>query len=226
MPAPDRRTVGELLADGDALARETLLDIPARQGPAMVRTWGQLVRSAARLWAVLPPTSLAPPSAPDLMVRLQVVGEGIARSASAGGWPGSGPMDERLLEIARNLSQAAELVERYGQDVQPTDAEKRADIAAARARIMHALYVGAHGTAVALGEYTNDLESRLRVDTQRRRRLELRPTAHEIEAAEAMLSRFEVLEQIAAGYVAAHPITSTVLGEVRQLHQQHGCSPP
>jgi hypothetical protein len=164
---------------------------------------------------VLPSPSPAPPSAPDLVVRLRVVGEGIARSASAGDWPGSGPMDDRLLEIARNLSRAADLVERYGQDVQPTDAEKRADIAAAHARTVHTLYMGAHATAVALGEYAKDLRRRLCVDTHRRRRLELRPNAREIEPAEAMLSRFEVFEQIAAGYVAAHPVTSTVLGEVR-----------
>ena len=35
MPAPDRRTVGELLADSDALSRETLLDVVlGEQGPA------------------------------------------------------------------------------------------------------------------------------------------------------------------------------------------------
>jgi len=45
------------------------------------------------------------------------------------------------------------------------------------ARIMHVLYVGAQGTAVALEDYAKDLRSRLRVDTQRRRRLELRATA-------------------------------------------------
>jgi hypothetical protein len=32
-----------------------------------------------------------------------------------------------------------------------------------------------------------------------------------------MLSRFEVFEQLAAGYVAAHPVTATVLGEVRPI---------
>ncbi len=33
-------------------------------------------------------------------------------------------------------------------------------------RIMHVLYVGAHGTAVALEDYAKDLRSRLRVDTK------------------------------------------------------------
>jgi hypothetical protein len=194
VPARDRRTVGELLADSDALSREMLLDVSAKQGPAMVRTWGQVVQSAARLWAVLPPISVAAPSGPDLMVRLRVIGDGIARSTSAGGWPGLEPMDERLLEIARNLSRAADLVERYGQDVQPTSAETRADTTAARARVMHTLYVAAHGTAVALGEYANDLRDRLHLDTQRRRPVGLRPTVREREAAEAVLSRFGVFE--------------------------------
>ena len=89
MPARDRRPIGELLADSDALSRETLLDVSASQGPAMVRTWGQVVQSAARLWATLPPISVAAPSGPDLMVRLRVVGTALraARRLVAGlGW--------------------------------------------------------------------------------------------------------------------------------------------
>jgi hypothetical protein len=223
VPTPDRRTVGELLSDSDALSRDVLLDVVPSHGPAMVRTWGQVTQSAAQLWAVLPPASPASPAAPDLMVRLRGLGEGVARSA-AGNWPGPGPQDQRLLEIARNLSRARNLVERHGRDVQPTSAEARADIAAARARIMHTLYVGAHGTAVALREYAKDLRDRRRVDTLRRRPIGLRPDVRDIQAAEAMLSRVEVFEQLAAGYVAAHPVTAAVLGEVRptpprsQLH--------
>ena len=104
MPARDPRTVGELLADSDALSRELLLDVSPSHGPAMVRTWWQVVQSAAGLWAVLP-ASLAAPSGPDLMVRLRGLGEGIGRSANRH-WPGPGPGDQRLLEIARNLSRA------------------------------------------------------------------------------------------------------------------------
>jgi hypothetical protein len=53
----DRRAVGELLADSQVLARETLLDATLEQAPAMVRSWNQLVGSAADLWAVLPSTA-------------------------------------------------------------------------------------------------------------------------------------------------------------------------
>jgi hypothetical protein len=84
------------------------------------------------------------------MVRLRALGEGIGRSANSH-WPRPGSDDQRLLEIGRNLSRARELVERYGRDVQPTGAEARADVGAARARLMHPLYVAALGTAVALG---------------------------------------------------------------------------
>jgi hypothetical protein len=53
--AADHRTVVELLADSEQLARETLLDATPDHAPAMVRSWNQLVGSAADLWAVLPP---------------------------------------------------------------------------------------------------------------------------------------------------------------------------
>jgi hypothetical protein len=215
VPAPDRRTVGELLADSDALTRDALLDVTPNQCAAMVRTWQQVVQSAAQLWGVLPPVSPSAPPEPDLMMRLHGLGDGIGRSAT-GHWPGPGPQDQRLVEIAHNLSRARHLVERYGQDVQPTSAEARADIAAARGRIMHTLYVGAHGTAVALKEYANDLGDRRETETRKRQPVGLRPTVREIRAAEAMASRFEVFEQLAAGYVAAHPVTASALGEVRQ----------
>ena len=95
MSAADHRTVGELLADSDELARETLLDATPDHAPAMVRSWNQLVGSAGELWAVLPwaPDS---PSGLDSMERLRAVGEAIGRSVSLGHWPGRGPTDERL----------------------------------------------------------------------------------------------------------------------------------
>ena len=109
--AADHRTVGELLADSDELARETLLDATPDHAPAMVRSWNQLVGSAAELWAVLP-SAPDSPSGLDPMERLRAVGEAIGRSVTAGHWPGQGPTDERLTQIADNLSRARHLVER------------------------------------------------------------------------------------------------------------------
>jgi hypothetical protein len=39
--AAGHRTVDELLADSDALARETILDATLEQAPVMVRSWDQ-----------------------------------------------------------------------------------------------------------------------------------------------------------------------------------------
>jgi hypothetical protein len=126
VPAPDRRTIGELLADSDALARETLLDATPENAPAMVRSWNQLVASAAHLWAALssPPDGM---SESDPMVRLRVVGEAIARSVRAGHWPGHGPIDDHLTEIADNLSRARHLIERDGSPSWPATAERHTD---------------------------------------------------------------------------------------------------
>jgi hypothetical protein len=106
----DHRTVGELLADSDELARETLLDATSDQASAMVRSWSLLVGSAAELSAVLP-SAPDGPSGLDAMERLRAVGEAIGRSVTAGHWPGQGPTDERLMQIADNLSRARQMVE-------------------------------------------------------------------------------------------------------------------
>jgi hypothetical protein len=124
---PDRRTVGELLADSEALARETLLDATLEQAPAMVRSWNQLVGSAAELWAVLPSAPNSP-SWSDPMERLRAIGEAISRSVTAGHWPGQGPTEEHLTQIADNLSHAQHLVERSGRASQSTTTDSPADL--------------------------------------------------------------------------------------------------
>ena len=198
MPTRHRRTVGELLADSDSLARETLLDLSADQSASMVRTWGQVVDAAARLWAVLPAAAPAPRPETDLMLRLGQVANGILATTSAG-TARAGTQRPRLLQIAHNLSRARILIEGFGGDVQPTTAEVRGDIAAARARIMHTLYVAAHGTAVVIAEHTKDHQNRLQMDIRRRRPVAQRPSTHEIKAAQALSIRFGIFEQLVGG---------------------------
>jgi hypothetical protein len=193
---PDRRTVGELLADSEALARETLLDATLEQAPAMVRSWSQLVGSAVELWAVLPsaPTS---PSWSDPMERLRAIGEAISRSVTAGHWPGQGPTDEHLTQIADNLSHAQQLVERSVPASQPPT-DSPADLQHASGQVMHTLYVAAHGTVVALGAYAADLQGQVETAKRRRQPIAERPTALEISAAQGMIARFDGFEHLAA----------------------------
>ena len=215
MPAADRRTVGELLAESDELARETLLDATPDHAPAMVRTWNQLVRSAAELGAVLPSTPDSP-SELDSMERLRAVGEAIGRSVSIGHWPGQGPFDERLTQIADNLSRARHLIERHGQPSQRATPELHSDTPHAHGEVIHTLYVAAHGTAVALGAHVADMQHRLEVGTRRRQLMNERPTALEITAAQDMIARFDGFEQLAGAYLFGLPATSANPGQVSE----------
>ena len=91
----------------------------------MVRSWNQLVGSAAELWAVLP-SAPDSPSGLDPMERLRAVGEAIGRSVTVGHWPGQGPTDERLTQIADNLSRARHLVEPHGRPPQQAPRKRSA----------------------------------------------------------------------------------------------------
>jgi hypothetical protein len=213
--AAEWRTVRELLADSDELARETLLDATPDHAPAMVRSWNQLVGSAAELWAVLPSAPDSPLES-DPMERLRAVGEAIGRSVSAGHWPGHGPTDEHLTQIADNLSRARHLVEPHGRPSQQAAVETQRDIRDLYDQVMHSLYVAAHGTAVALGAHVADLQHRLAAGERRRQPLAERPTALEITAAQDMIARFDGFEQLAGAYLFGLPPTSANPDQVRQ----------
>jgi hypothetical protein len=202
--AADHRTVGELFADSDELARETLLDATPDHAPAMVRSWNQLVGSAAELWAVLPSVPHSP-SELDPMERLRAVGEAIGRSVTAGHWPGQGPTDEHLTQIADNLSRARHLVQPHGRPSQQAPPETQRDSQDLHGQLMHTLYVAAHGTAVALGAHVTDLQHRLAAGTRRLEPLGERPTALEITAAQGMIARFDGFERLAGGYLFGLP---------------------
>jgi hypothetical protein len=214
VPAPDRRTVGELLTDSDVLARETLLDPSPDQAPAMVRSWGELMGSAAKLWEVLPSAPNSP-SGLDPMERLRGVGDAIGRSVTARHWPGQGPADERLTQIADNLSRARDLIDGSGRPPQPTTSTMQVGSEDAHRQVMHMLYVAAHGTAVALSGYVADLQRRLEVGARRRQPLAERPTALEITEGQGMIARFDGFEQLATACLARQPASEANRAEVR-----------
>jgi hypothetical protein len=68
------------------------------------------------------------------------------------------------------------------------------------------LHVAAHATTVALIGYERDLQHRLEVGVRRRQPLVERPTALEVESARGMIARFDAIEQLAAGSLAARRV--------------------
>src|SRR5450631_2202362 len=160
MKRQDLRSVGELLLDADFTTRQLLIDAAGQDAPAMLRTWGEVVQSASELWATLPQPFRGTTSPIDgvTIARLESMSRGMHRDQVRRGWPGDGPGDERLLRVAETLTRAADLIDRRGGHIGPTDPAVRADLDAARMRIMHTLYVGAHSVGVAAGQHVADVE--------------------------------------------------------------------
>lgn len=209
MPPSDRRSVGELLTDSDLLVRELLADPAAGAAAGLVRGWPGLVQAGTRVWVAMP-TLLVPPGV-DPMARLAGIGAGIGRSISTAAWPGPGPQDERLLEVGANLARAAFLVERYGRDVQPTTPAVRADLVAARARVVHTLYVATHAITTAVRAQTAHHET----ESHRRGGKARPPRPAELRVLAALVDRLTAFEELAGRYVTSHPVTMAALGEVR-----------
>jgi hypothetical protein len=202
MSAAEGRTVAELLDDSIGLARQALLDMSADGALGMVRGWPQLMQSAAQLWAVLPPDPTVSGSGDPIAI-LAAMGRAVGRSVAAGHWPGQGPRDEAWEQIASNFVQARRLLPEQPVASEAVSADGQIDPPTANSQILHALYVAAHATVVALTGYQRDLQDRLEVAPRRRQPLVERPTALEVESSEGMIARFDAIEQLAADSVAA-----------------------
>jgi hypothetical protein len=74
MTRRDHRSVGEVLLDADHTARDLLPDVGDLDAAAMLRTWPEVVQTAATLWSLLPVAAqvraTGPRSAPDPMAQV------------------------------------------------------------------------------------------------------------------------------------------------------------
>jgi hypothetical protein len=70
------------------------------------------------------------------------------------------------------------------------------------------VYVAAHAATVALTEYQRDLQHRLEIGARRRQPFVERPTVLEVESAGGMIARFDAIEQLAAGALAARRLNA------------------
>jgi hypothetical protein len=198
------RTVAELLDDSDGLTREALLDMSADRALGMVRGWPRLMQSAAELWAVVPADPTTSGNGDPIAI-LAAMGKAVGRSLAAGHWPGRGPTDEAWDQIASNLVQARRLLQRQ---VLSEATDGQTGPTSAKTQILHTLYVAAHATALALTGYQRDLQHRLEVGARRRQPFVERPTVLEVESVRGMIARFDAIEQLAAGSLAAQRINA------------------
>jgi hypothetical protein len=193
--ARDERSVGELLLDADFTTRQVLMDVTGEDAQAMLRTWGEVVQSASELWATLPRPAGGTTSPIDgaTMARLETMSQSMHHDQVRRGWPGDGPADERLLHVAEAFTRAAGLIGRRGAHIGATDPAVRADLDAARMRIMHTLYVGAHSVGVAAQRHVADVEGSTRGKSDRERRA--------VPRGRDAINRLAAFEQLAGAYV-------------------------
>jgi hypothetical protein len=214
MKRQDERSVGELLLDADFTTRQILMDVTGDDAPAMLRTWGELVQSASELWATLPQPFRGTTSPIDgaTMQRLESMSQAMHRDQVRRGWPGDGLSDERLLRVAETFTRAADLIGRRGGHIGPTDPAVRADLDAARMRIMHTLYVGAHSVSVAAQQHVGDVElAATRGKSDRESRA--------VPRGRDAINRLAAFEQLAGAYVG-NQFARSAQGE--HVHGPHG----
>jgi len=210
----DERSVGELLLDADFTTRQGLMDVTGQDAPAMLRTWGEVVQSASELWATLPKPVGGANSPIDgvTMARLESMSQAMHRNQVRRGWPGDGPSDERLLRVAETFTRAADLIGRRGGHIGPTDPAIRADLDAARMRIMHTLYVGAHSVGVAAQQHVADVELSTTPGMSDRE-------SRAVPRGQEAINRLAAFEQLAGAYVG-NQFARAAQGE--HVHGPHG----
>jgi hypothetical protein len=165
------------------------------------------MQSAAELWAVLPPDPTISANRDPIGI-LAAMGRAVGRSVAGGHWPGRGPRDEAWEQIASNFVHARRLLQQQPVASAAVSTDGQTGPTTANTQILHVLYVAAHATAVALSGYQRDLQHRLEVGARRRQPFSERPIVLEVESAHGMIARFDSIEQLAAGSMAARRINA------------------
>ena len=202
MKRADHRSVGELLLECDLTARRMLIDPDVLDTAAMVRAWPEVVQAAHELLQALPTMDSPAASIHGPQVgtrdltgeRLHLMAVALHLNLSQRVWPGEGPVDRHFLTIADNLVRAHDLIDQQlRRDGAPTP-EVLADAAAARTRVLHALYVGSHAIQVAARAQVRDLQIRQGPHSARRR-------ASQLNALQFVQEKTAAFEQVAGAEV-------------------------
>lgn len=148
----DFRSVGELLADSDFQARQILMDLAVDDVPQLLVAWPDVLFAARDLWAqfpaaVTPGAAQAERRTMELLVR-RGNGHRLALKRSSS-YLADVPADRRLLEIAKTIRRATTLVRKFGDEVDIAKEPAKSDLAAARARLLHTVYLTAHAVHAA-----------------------------------------------------------------------------
>ena len=216
MKRADHRSVGELLLECDLTARRMLIDPDVLDTAAMVRAWPEVVQAAHELLQALPTKDSPAASIHGPQVRtsdltgerLHLMAIALHLNLSQRVWPGEGPVDPHFLTIAGNLVRAHDLIDQHLHRSRTPAPDVLADAAAARTRVLHALYVGSHAIQLAARAQTRDLQIRKGPHSARRR-------ASMLNALQFVQDKTAAFEQV-AGAEVYRLFPSSTSGERRE----------
>lgn len=204
MTSPDGRSVSELLLDAEMTARSILRDVDVLEAAPMVRGWGEVVQAATELWGEIAHVSQNDPSpggivvtdpADAMMARLTRSAIAHDKGLRGRAWPTPGPADERLAQMSDDLMRAADLVARVHTRSGSVSPAVAADTRAVKARLVHVLYIGSHGTYLAINRKISGADANGNPAH--------RPVTGELLAAlQVMSNRMGAFERTAGSYVA------------------------
>lgn len=209
----DIRTVGELLHDVDHTARHLLMDVAGDDAGRLLHGWPDLVTAAASLWSILPGQGFGAGAhtRDEPITRLVSVGDAIGRSLRNTSWPPASRPDRRMTQMTVTLGHAGNLVHRYGADIPVQRTESFRDLEAARARIMHALYVSAHAVGVSLHQHGHS-RYQAALGTNRPIALNQRHSPYAVPPTTEWIRRMAVSEAAAGRYLDGR-LTQALRGE-------------
>jgi hypothetical protein len=207
----DQRSVGELLFDTDRQARELLMDVSDEDAASLLCAWPLLASAATHLWRALP-RSLGPTADESTPVeRVERISVNLSRRLTTSSWPPATVPDARMAEMAHALDRAAWLVERFSDQHQLTGSA-RTDLHAARARIMHTLYVSAHAVTVSLVAYGRARRDQA-AGTRRPLAAPAGQTPYAVAPVTEWVRRLAAVEAAAAGFAGHGRLPALLHGE-------------
>ena len=116
-----------------------------------------------------------------------------------------------MTQMTRTLGHAGDLVHRYGADIPVQRTESYRDLEAARARIMHALYVSAHAVGVSLHQHGHS-RYQAALGTNRPIELNQRHSPYAVPPTTEWIRRMAVSEAAAGRYLDGR-FTQALRGE-------------
>lgn len=212
----DIRTVGELLHDVDDTARRLLMDVAGEDAGRLLHAWPDLVTAAASVWNSLPGQGFGAGARTrdEPITRLLSLADTINKKLRTSSWPPASQPDPRIAQMTQTLAHAGDLVHRYGHDIPVQRADTFRDLEAARARIIHALYLSAHAVGVSLHQHGHNLYDEA-LDTDRPLMLNPLQSPYAVASTTAWIHRMAVSEAAAGRYLDGR-FTQAVAGEARR----------